>query len=1043
MFRFLLRLSLRYRHLTLGAGVALLLAGLHAWFNLPIDAFPDISPTQAKLILKVPGMTPEEVEQRVVKPIEQELLSIPNKRVVRSVSKYGIADITLDFEEGVDIYWARQQVSERLNQIWSDLPGGVSGGLAPITTPLSEMYMFTLEGDFTLAEKRHVLDWVIRPELRTLAGVAEVNALGGEVRTFEVRPNNARMALSGVSMEDIRQALLANNSNDGAGRLLSGEETLVVRVEGAVQNLEALRAIRVHSSRHGTVLLDDVASIDMGALTRYGAVTRNGRGEAVEGLVLGMRGVNARNLVESVQHKLDDLSTRLPKGMTVQTFYNRGELVDRAASTVIHALLEATVLVCVVLYGFLGGWRAAVVVAMSLPLSMLATFIVMQAMGMSANLMSLGGLAIALGMLVDASVVVVENIETAAAQHERRHALSFTELLMTAVEEVIQPVVSGVLIISVVFLPLLSLEGLEGKLFSPVAQTIVIALACSILVAFTVIPALASVLLHFEGAQEPKLMQTIHARFVHWRAKVEARSARLVQAALGGLALALGLYLALGKTFMPTMDEGDVLIQLQKIPSISLQASLDLDTRVQQAILSSVPEVKAIVARAGADELGLDPMGFNETDTFLVLKPKSEWRGNKDDIVNHLREVLDGFPGLVYSFTQPIEMRVSEMLTGTRGDVAIKVFGHNLQEINEATQRIAQAVRPIAGAAEVIAPKPEGLQYLSVQLNRHTLGQAGFSVQDVQRSLKNQLEGETTGVVLLDGARVPLVLKGSDTVAASPQGFENLMLTAPDGKIWPAASLAKLSVTDGPIRVDHEQSARFASLQISVEGRDLTGFVQDAQQAVAHLGLPPHLKVVWGGQFENQQRAAARLGLVVPAAMVLIFVILTLTFGSVVQAGIIFLNIPFALIGGVVALAVSGQYLSVPASVGFIALLGIAVLNGVVMVSHFNERLRNGESVDDAVRLGTERRLRPVLMTACITALGMLPLLFASGPGSEIQRPLAIVVTGGLVSATVLTLFLLPRIFVRLGTLESWQEVRAHMVQRWPLLAKLLGGHPT
>lgn len=1031
MFTALLRLSLRYRSLTLGAALALIVAGLHAWFNLPIDAFPDISPTQAKLILKVPGMTPEEVEQRVVKPIEQELLSIPRKRVVRSVSKYGIADITLDFEEGVDIYWARQQVAERLNQIWSELPAGVSGGLAPITTPLSEMYMFTLEGDFTLAEKRHVLDWVIRPELRTIPGVAEVNALGGEVRTFEVLPNNARMALSGVSMEDIRQALLNNNSNDGAGRLVNGEEALVVRVQGAVQGLEELRAIRVHSSRHGTVLLDDVATLRMGALTRYGAVTHDGQGEAVEGLVLGMRGVNARELVDAVQVKLDELRPRLPSGMTVQTFYNRGELVERAASTVIRALIEATVLVCLVLYAFLGGWRAAAVVAASLPLSMLATFILMRWLGLSANLMSLGGLAIALGILVDASVVVVENIETVVAQRERHHALSYTEILLMAVEEVIQPVVAGVLIISVVFLPLLLLEGLEGKLFSPVAQTIVLALVCSLVIAFTVIPALAALLLTFEGTHEPRFMQWLHARFTHLRAIFDVHTTWLTRGALGALLGAVVLYTTLGKTFMPTMDEGDILIQLQKIPSIALNASLEIDTRVQQAILKEVPEVRAIVARTGADELGLDPMGFNETDTFLVLHPKSQWRGSKEDIIEHLRQVLDAFPGLVYSFTQPIEMRVSEMLTGTRGDVAIKVFGHNLQEINDATQRIAHAVSHVKGAAEVIAPKPEGLQYLSVQLNRHTIGQAGLSVQDVQRALKNQLEGETTGVVLQDGARVPLVLKGSESVAASPQGFGDVMITGNDGKVWPASSLAKLQVTDGPIRVDHEQSARFASLQVAVEGRDLTGFVQEAQRAVAQLGLPSYLRIVWGGQFENQQRAGARLAIVIPAAMLLIFVILTMTFGSVVQAGIIFLNIPFALIGGVVALAISGQYVSVPASVGFIALLGIAVLNGVVMVSHFNERLRNGESVVEAVRLGTERRLRPVLMTACITALGMLPLLFATGPGSEIQRPLAIVVTGGLISATFLTLLLLPRIFVRLGTLDSIDQVHAHLSQRW------------
>lgn len=1030
MFETLIRWSLRFRSLTLACAGLLLVAGIHAWLNLPIDAFPDISPTQAKVILKIPGMTPEEVEQRVVKPIEQELLSIPNKRIVRSISKYGIADITIDFDEGVDLYWARQQVSERLNGVLRDLPASVTGGLAPITTPLSEVFMFTLEGEgFSLAEKRRVLDWVIRPELRTIPGVADLNALGGEVQTFEVVPHNAKLAALGIGMSDLRQALLANNSNDGAGRLTAGDEALVVRVQGAIQTLDDLRTLRLTTARNTTVQLDDVATVKLGALTRYGAVTHDGQGEAVEGLVLGMRGVNARQLVEEVDAKLQELQPRLPKGMTVKTFYNRGELVTRAADTVIHALIEAAVLVCITLYVFLGGMRAALVVAVALPLSLLATFMLMRSFGLTANLMSLGGLAIALGMLVDAAVVVVENIETAFAAHQPGHGLSKTEILLAAVRQVVKPVVSGVLIIAVVFLPLLSLEGLEGKLFAPVAITIIMALGSSLLLAFTVIPALASWMLKEEGAHEPVLMQKIHAGYLRLRERVWASPKWLYGVSLLSLVVAVGLYTQIGKTFMPTLDEGDILVQLEKTPSISLDASLEIDTRVQQAILQAVPEVKSIVARVGSDELGLDPMGLNETDTFLVLKPKAEWRGSKDDIINSLRTVLDGFPGLVYGFTQPIEMRVSEMLTGTRGDVAIKIFGADLNAINTAAHQIADAVRQVPGAAEVIAPKAEGLQYLTVGLNRTAIGQAGFSVEGLQQAFKNQVEGEALGYVLQNGVRTPLMLKGNEATRQSAEAFKNLPLAAPDGRVWAASALADIRMVDGPIRVNHEQSARFTSIQVSVDGRDLAGFVQDAQAAVAALKLPTELRVVWGGQFENQQRAAARLGLVIPAAMVLIFTILVFTFGSAIQAGIIFLNIPFALVGGVVALAVSGEYLSVPASVGFIALLGIAVLNGVVMVTHFNERLLDGEAMDVVVRLGTERRLRPVLMTAVITALGMIPLLFATGPGSEIQRPLAIVVTGGLLSSTLLTLLLLPKLFERFGGMASVP---------WSHLARLL-----
>ncbi len=1013
----LIHTALRWRTLTLLLAALLALAGLRAWFQLPIDAFPDISPTQAKIILKIPGMTPEEVELRVVRPIEQELLSIPKKRMVRSVSKYGIADITLDFEEGTDIYWARQQVSERLSGVMGDLPAGVSGGLAPITTPLSELYMFTVEGDFSLAEKRRALDWTIRPELRTVPGVAEVNALGGEVQTFEVVPRPERMAALGVSMSQLRQALAANNSNDGAGRMLAGETSLVVRVEGAVRTLDDLRAIRIEAPRsHGKVLLDDIATVRTGALTRYGAVTQDGHGEAVQGLVLGLRGVNARELVTALDARIASVQKRLPPGMTIRTFYNRGELVARAAGTVTKALMEAAVLVCVVLYLFLGGVRAALVVAVSLPLSLLATFLLMHAVGITANLMSLGGLAIALGMLVDASVVVVENIETQLGSHAQAREVTMTERVLHAVRQVVQPVVAGVVIIGVVFLPLLTLQDLEGKLFSPVAVTIVMALAASLLIAFTVIPALASLVLKVQGAHEPALMRHLLAGYVRLRDACWRHPRALFGVAIGSLVLAAGLYTQIGKTFMPTLDEGDILVQLQKDSSITLDASVELDTRVQQAILAQVPEVQSIVARVGSDELGLDPMGLYETDTFLVLKPREQWRGSKEDIIDALRQVLDGFPGLVYGFTQPIEMRISEMLTGTRGDVAIKLFGNDLNQLIHTAQRVAEAVRGVSGAAEVIAPKAEGMPYLTVALQRHAMGQAGLSVEAVQQALRQQIEGDTVGLVLEGGIRTPLTLRGADSVRQSPERLRNLPITAPDGRTWPASALADIRQTEGPIRIDHELSQRLTTIQVSVEGRDLTGFVQDAQKAVAALGLPPQVQVVWGGQFENQQRAAARLAIVIPAAMGLIFLILSLTFGSPRQAAIVFVNIPFALVGGVVALALSGQYLSVPASVGFIALLGIAVLNGVVMVTHFNERLANGEDLAAVVRLGSERRLRPVLMTAIITALGMVPLLFATGPGSEIQKPLAIVVTGGLVSATLLTLLLLPLIF------ERWSE---------------------
>ena len=1026
----LLHAVLRYRGLVLLLAMVLAASGWLAWLKLPVDAFPDISPTQAKIILKIPGMTPEEVELRVVKPIELELLSIPRKIMVRSMSKYGIADITIDFESGVDIYWARQQVSERLSGVMDMLPATVQGGLAPITTPLSEMFMFTVEGDsHSLEARRRVLDWVIRPELRTISGVADVNALGGRVAAVEVVPDAARMARFGITMQDLREALAQNNANDGAGRVIAGEEALVVRIEGAVNDLDALRRIRLQADEglaQGSkqrLLVDDVASVRMGSLTRYGAVSADGRGETVQGLVLGMRGANAREVVTAVKLKLVDIERRLPDGMSLRVFYDRGDLVTRASNTVIKALAEAALLVCLVLYLFLGGLRAAVVVAVSLPLSLLATCLLMRYSGQTANLMSLGGLAIALGMLVDASVVVVENIEASFAQQPPQGFLERLQVLTKAIEEVVKPVVSGVLIIAIVFIPLLTLEGLEGRLFAPVAITIVMALACSLVIAFLVVPSLASFLIkpQTHGVhRDPWLMRVIFRAYVVSRDRLWALPKLLYSVVTAILLAAIAVYFSIGKTFMPTMDEGDILIQVQKLASSSLESSIATDSMIQQQILAKVPEVQSIVARVGSDEIGLDPMGLNETDLFLIMKPSDQWRGPKESVVDALREVMEQFPGIDYGFTQPIEMRVSEMLTGARGDVAVKVFGDDLQALNDAAQLIAKSIHALPGAAEVIAPKVEGFRYLRVLPDRYRLGELGISIDSFQRQLRMALEGEAVGVMLEGSIRTPIIIRGDERLRENLDALARLKITGEHASAYSVETLARLEMVDGPIRVDHEQGQRFANVQVSVEGRDLTGFVQEAQLAVQALALPTSLRVTWGGQFENQQRAAARLGLVIPASIVMIFIILMLTFGSMSQALLVLLNVPFALVGGVFALALSGEYLSVPASVGFIALLGIAVLNGVVMVSHFNERIATGEAIETVIRKGAERRLRPVLMTALIAALGMIPLLFATGPGSEIQRPLAIVVTGGLLSSTLLTLYLLPRIFV-------WTAGRKHL----------------
>ncbi|MBI4809155.1 MAG: efflux RND transporter permease subunit [Nitrosomonadales bacterium] len=991
-------------------------AGIASFRELPIDAFPDVSSTQVKIIMKAPGMTPEEVEARIVTPIELEMLGIANQRMLRSISKYAIADITIDFNDGTDIYWARQQVAERLNNAMRDLPGGASGGLAPITTPLGEMFMFTVEGEgLSLEQRRTILDWTIRPALRTLPGVADVNSLGGLARSFEVVPDHTALAARGLSMQQVQDALEANNRNDGAGRLSDGDESLLVRAEGSIKTLQDVGNIVVASPGNNPIRVSDIAQVRIGSLTRYGVVTMDGKSEAVEGLVLGLRGANAQKVVDGVHKKLAELTPSLPQGVTTKVFYDRGSLVKRAVGTVTKALAEAIVLVVILLVLFLGNLRAALVVALTLPLAVLITFILMQKFGMSANLMSLGGLAIALGMLVDGAVVVVENVISHLG--ERRQHIPHLHVIYRAVKEVITPVAAGVAIIIIVFLPLMTLQGLEGKLFIPVALTIVFALAGSLLLSLTVIPMLASYMLKTASHEDPWLVRKALALYTPLLAKALANERKVLGSAIGMLLVTVVVYSFIGKTFMPEMDEGDIIMQTAKLPSINLAQTADIDLRVQAAILKSVPEIKSIVSRAGADELGLDPMGLNETDNFLVLKPQEEWRSqDKNAIIDEIRKVMGDFPGLEYSFTQPIAMRVSEMLTGSRGDVAIKVFGTDITKLGELSEQMVTVIEGIEGSEDTYTVKNNGVQYYRVVIDRLAAGRLGLSVDDISNSLRTQVEGRLLGTVIEEGRRTPLLVRGDAEVQQSPALFAALTLPLANRQNVPLSVVARLERADGPVKVDRENGQRMVVIQSNVRGRDLVGFVDEAKAAVAaQIQLPEGYVITWGGQFENQQRAAARLAVVVPIALGLIFLLLFATFGSVRQAALVLTNIPFALIGGVFALWISREYLSVPASVGFIALLGIAVLNGVVMVTYFNQLYNEGMEIGRVITEGAKRRLRPVLMTASITLFGLLPLLFANGPGSEIQKPLAIVVIGGLISSTALTLIMLPILYRRFG----------------------------
>lgn len=1015
----LIRFSLTQRIFILLMAVGVMLIGAVSWMNIPIDAFPEISPTQVKVILKAPGMTAEEIEAQVTLPLETELLGIPNQQILRSTTKYAITDITLDFVEGTDIYWARQQVAERLNNIWANLPEGLEGGIAPMSTPLSEMFMFSLENpQLSLIERRQILEWEIRPLLRTIDGVADVNILGGFAKTYQISPDPVKLSVLGLSLDQLAQHIQANNVNGNIGRLDVGNDALIIRGEGRIENIDQLRNMVISATAQQSIRLSDVAQVSIGNLTRYGSVTRNGE-ETTEAIVISLKNANTAQVIEGVSNKLKQIEKTLPEGSVINVFYNRKNLIDTAIGTIEEALLIAVILVIIVLTLFLGNIRAALVVSMILPLSALSTFWLMNIFDMSANLMSLGGLVIAIGMLVDASVVVVENVVN---QLGRKAPLPKLHMVFRACKDVAVPVVSGTIIVMIVFSPLLTLTGLEGKLFKPVALTIVFAMFCALILSLTVIPALASMLIKVHDSGDPRFVTALKKAYRRTLSNTLARPAPLIIGILLALGVSAMQFVYLGKTFMPVLDEGDIIVQLEKSPNITLSASTELDIQIENALLKQVPEISQIVARVGADEIGLDPMGLNESDVFMELTPRSEWRfDSKEELVDAMREVLKQFPGINFGFTQPIQMRVSEMLTGSTGDVTIKIFGQELAELAQLATKITEVTRATAGSVDVKTAVTEGGEFLNISLKPEVAQRYKMTITELSNYLRAQFETVAVSEIIQGKRKTPVVLAVSANTALRPStlnDIKNNFILMPDASLVPLYEIADITFKQGPILVERENSNRFSVVTTNVSGRDIVGFVEELEQTLnSTLTLPPGYVLSFGGEFENQQRATNNLMMVVPLSLLLILIILFTTFGSLAKSALILVNIPFAVMGGIFALFISGQYLSVPASVGFIALLGIAVLNGVVMVSYFEQtRLEISDVLTRTVE-GATRRLRPVLMTAMTAMFGLAPLAFASGPGAEIQKPLAIVVIGGLFTSTLTTLYLLPVFY-------KWMELR-------------------
>ncbi|MGL2451450.1 efflux RND transporter permease subunit [Helicobacter pylori] len=1010
MLASIIEFSLRQRIIVIVGAILVLFFGTYSFIHTPVDAFPDISPTQVKIILKLPGSSPEEMENNIVRPLELELLGLKGQKSLRSISKYSISDITIDFDDSVDIYLARNIVNERLSSVMKDLPVGVEGGMAPIVTPLSDIFMFTIDGNITEIEKRQLLDFVIRPQLRMISGVADVNSIGGFSRAFVIVPDFNDMARLGVSISDLESAVRVNLRNSGAGRVDRDGETFLVKIQTASLSLEDIGKITV-STNLGHLHIKDFAKVISQSRTRLGFVTKDGVGETTEGLVLSLKDANTKEIITQVYQKLEELKPFLPNGVSINVFYDRSEFTQKAIATVSKTLIEAVVLIIITLFLFLGNLRASVAVGVILPLSLSVAFIFIKLSDLTLNLMSLGGLVIAIGMLIDSAVVVVENAFEKLSANTKTTKL---HAIYRSCKEIAVSVVSGVVIIIVFFVPILTLQGLEGKMFRPLAQSIVYALLGTLVLSITIIPVVSSLVLKATPHSETFLTRFLNRIYAPLLEFFVRNPKKVILGAFVFLIASLSLFPFVGKNFMPALDEGDVVLSVETTPSISLDQSKDLMLNIESAIKKHVKEVKSIVARTGSDELGLDLGGLNQTDTFISFIPKKEWSvKTKDELLDKIMDSLKDFKGINFSFTQPIEMRISEMLTGVRGDLAVKIFGDDISELNELSFQIVQALKGIKGSSEVLTTLNEGVNYLYVTPNKESMADVGITSDEFSKFLKSALEGLVVDVIPTGISRTPVMIRQESDFASSITKIKSLALTSKYGVLVPITSIAKIEEVDGPVSVVRENSMRMSVVRSNVVGRDLNSFVEEAKKVIAqNIKLPPSYYITYGGQFENQQRANKRLSTVIPLSILAIFFILFFTFKSIPLALLILLNIPFAVTGGLIALFVVGEYISVPASVGFIALFGIAVLNGVVMIGYFKELLLQGKSVEECVLLGAKRRLRPVLMTACIAGLGLIPLLFSHSVGSEVQKPLAIVVLGGLVTSSALTLLLLPPMFM-------------------------------
>jgi heavy metal efflux system protein len=1021
MIQAAIRACLQQRVILLVVAIALTLFGVQAVQKLSVDAFPDVTNVQVQIATEAPGRSPEEVERFITVPIEIGMTGLPGLVEMRSLNRNGLSIVTLVFTDTTDVYFARQLVLERLIEVGGRLPQGISPVLGPVSTGLGEVYQYTLAhpddkgralSEAELTERRVVQDWVVRPLLRSIRGVAEINSQGGYEKQYQVLVNPDRMRHYKVSLQDVYGALARNNANSGGGVLPNFAEQYLIRGVGLVRTVEDIGNIVLKESAGTPVFVRDVAEVRVGAAVRVGAVIDGQGNEQVAGIVMMLRGANAKELVTRVKERVAEINSRgmLPGGLQIVPFYDRSELVDAAVWTVVKVLLEGIALVIVILYLFLGDLRSSAIVVVALVVAPLITFILMNRYGISANLMSLGGLAIAIGLIVDGNVVVVEN---AFAQLSHRRDDSKVRVVLEAAAQVGKPVIYGVGIIVLVFVPLMTLQGMEGKMFAPLAYTIAIALTVSLVLSLTLTPVLCSYLLKPGSEEDTRLVRFMRGGYERVLAVALGNEKSTIVIAVLLLLGSLALFPFLGKSFIPTLQEGSITPGISRVPNMSLDEAIRIEREAMQRI-QEIPGVKMVVSKLGRGESPADPQAQNDSDPIVSLKDRDEWPDGwtQTDFEDAIRARLKDIPGVNLAMSQPIAQRVDEMVTGVRSQVAIKLFGDDLEELRRSGEAIARVLAGIQGTRDLRVERVTGQQYLTVDINRQAIARYGLNVADIHDVIETAIGGRVTTDIFEGERRFQAVVRFPEQFRNKVDVIRATLLTAPNGALVPLEDLARVSLVDGPTQVSREGGKRRVVIGANIAGRDIGGYVAEAQAKVdAQVKLPTGYYVVWGGQFENLQRAMGTLSVIIPITIAAIFFLLFVMFNSARMASLIITVLPFASIGGLIALAVTGEYLSVPASVGFITLWGIAVLNGVVLVSYIRGLVDEGRPQAQAIVEGCKQRFRPVLMTATIAMLALIPFLFATGPGSEVQRPLAVVVIGGLISSTLLTLVVVPVLY--------------------------------